>query len=123
LNQYFAMIRVDEFKYIFTTEVEGGFFRRGYTGGFSGPIVTDTGGAVMVNLYLNPQEDVSVGVRHLPMTVPVASTAGWYAGELMKYPPKFNIGFLSNNPPAYDALPEFKDLIQENTKNGIGRVH
>jgi hypothetical protein len=24
-------------------------------------------GAVMVNLYTNPQEDASVGVRHIPM--------------------------------------------------------
>ena len=123
LNQYFAMIRVDEFKYIFTTELEGGFFRKGNTGGFSGPVVTDTGGGVMVNLYANPQEDVSIGIRHIPMMVPVANAAGWYLTELLKYPPQFKIGFLSNNPPAYDALPKLKELIQENvTKQGIGRA-
>jgi arylsulfatase A-like enzyme len=27
LNQYFAMIRIDEFKYIWTAEIENGFFR------------------------------------------------------------------------------------------------
>lgn len=28
LNQYFAMIRIDEFKYIWTAEIEKGSFRR-----------------------------------------------------------------------------------------------
>ena len=77
----------------------------------------------MVNLYANPQEDVSIGIRHIPMMVPVANAAGWYLTELLKYPPQFKIGFLSNNPPAYDALPKLKELIQENvTKQGIGRA-
>src|SRR5262249_249619 len=65
LNQHFAAMRIDEFKYIFTTEVENGFFQKGDVGGFSGPIAVDTGGAVLVNLYTNPQEDVSIGVRHI----------------------------------------------------------
>ena len=71
LNQYFAMVRVDEFKYIFTAEIEDGFFKNGDMGGFSGPIVTDTGGGIVFNLYTNPQQDVSIGVRHIPMMVPV----------------------------------------------------
>ena len=50
--------------------------KRGYTGGFSGSIFTDTGGAVVVNLYTNPQEDVSVGIRHIPMAVPLGTTGG-----------------------------------------------
>jgi arylsulfatase len=122
LNQYFAMIRVDEFKYIFTAEIEGGFFRKGDIGGFSGPVITDTGGGVMVNLHTNPQEDVSFGIRHIPMMVPVANTAGWYLAELIKYPPQFKIGFLSNNPPAYDVLPKLKELLEQNVKNGVGRL-
>ena len=44
------------------------------------------------------QEDVSIGIRHM---VPVMGTAGWYMKELVKYPPQFKIGFLSNNPPVY----------------------
>ena len=77
----------------------------------------------MVNLYTNPQEDVSIGIRHIPMMVPVANTAGWYLGELLKYPPQFKIGFLSNNPRVYDALQKLKDLIPENVnKHGIGRA-
>jgi len=122
LNQYFAMIRVDEFKYIFTGEIEGGLFRKGNVGGFSGPIFTDTGGGVMVNLYTNPQEDVSIGIRHTPMTVPVAGAAAWYMAELIKYPPQFKIGFLSNNPPAYDVLPRVREMIEQNAKNGAGRL-
>jgi len=112
LNQYFAAIRVDEFKYILTAEIENGLFQKGDIGGFGGSLVTDTGGAVMVNLYTNPQEDVSIGIRHLPMTVPVASTAGWYLEQLVKFPPQFKIGFLSNNPPVYDILPKLRAARQ-----------
>ena len=35
--------------------------------GFSGSIFTDTGGAIVFNLYTNPQEDVSIGIRHIPL--------------------------------------------------------
>jgi arylsulfatase len=113
INQYFAMMRVDEFKYIFTAEIQGGFFQKGDVGGFSGPLATDTGGAVMVNLYTNPQEDVSVGVRHIPMAVPVIAAAGDYMKELMKYPPQFKIGFTSNNPPVYDVAPKAKAALEK----------
>ena len=60
-------MRIDEFKYIVTAEIENGMFQKGDIGGFSGSIVTDTGGAIMVNLYTDPQEDVNVGIRHIPM--------------------------------------------------------
>jgi arylsulfatase len=113
LNQYLAMMRVDEFKGIFTAEIQNGFFDKGDTGGFSGPIVTDTGGGVMINLYTNPQEDVSVGIRHIPMAVPVIAAAGDYMKELMKYPPQFKIGFVSNNPPAYDVAPKLKAAMEK----------
>ena len=113
LNQYFAMMRVDEFKYIFTAEIQGGLFNKGDVGGFSGPIITDSGGAIVVNLYTNPQEDVSIGIRHIPMTVPVMGTAGWYMKELIKYPPEFKIGFVSNNPPIYDLLPKVKQQMEK----------
>ena len=82
LNQFFAMVRVDEFQYIFTAEIQGGFFQRGDVGGFSGPIITQTGGAIGINLYTNPQQDVSVGVRHIPMVVPVMGEAGRIARSL-----------------------------------------
>ena len=113
LNQYFASMRVDEFKYTWTTEIENDVVQKGNWGGFSGSIVTDTGGAICFNLYANPQEDVNIGVRHIPMAVPVIGTAGWYMGELIKYPPQFKIGFLSNNPPVYDLLPKAKEAIEK----------
>jgi len=112
-NQYFAMIRVDEFKYIFTAEIENALFQRGDWGGFSGATIVDTGGGIMVNLYTNPQEDVSIGVRHIPAYVPVVGAAGFYMTELVKYPPQFKIGFVSNNPPVYDLLPKAKEFIDK----------
>jgi len=112
-NQYFAMMRVDEFKYIFTTEIQGALFQKGDVGGFSGATITDTGGAVLINLYTNPQEDVNIGIRHIPMAVPVLGAAGWYYKELIKYPPQFKIGFMSNNPPIYDILPKAREAIEK----------
>jgi arylsulfatase A-like enzyme len=113
LNQYFAMIRIDEFKYVWTAEIQNGFFQKGNVGGFSGPIAVDTGGVVGINLYTNPKEDVSVGLRHLPMGVPLAGAAGWYMKELVKYPPQFKIGFVNNNPPIYDLIPKVKGAIEK----------
>ena len=122
LNQYFASMRVDEFKYTWTATIENGVVQKGDWGGFSGSIFTDSGGGVMFNLYANPQEDVSIGIRHIPMMVLVEGTAGWYMKELVKYPPQFKIGFLSNNPPVYDVLPKMQELLKQNLeKYGIGR--
>jgi arylsulfatase len=108
LNQYYSAIRIDEFKGVVTGEIENGVVQRGYTGGFSGSVFTDTGGAIVFNLYTNPQEDVSIGIRHIPMAVPLGETGGWYLKELFEYPPQFKVGFMSNNPPAYDVIPEVK---------------
>ena len=96
LNQFFAMVRIDEFQYIFTAEIQDAFFKRGDIGGFSGSVVTQTGGAIGINLYTNPQQDVSIGVRHIPMLVPVMGEAARYFGVLKKYPPKFKVGFVGN---------------------------
>jgi len=65
-------------------------------GGFSGPVITQTGGAICVNLYTNPQQDVSVGVRHIPMCVPLIAETGRYFEVLKKYPPKVKVGFAGN---------------------------
>ncbi|MCP4385130.1 MAG: arylsulfatase, partial [Hyphomicrobiales bacterium] len=112
MNQYLTAARVDEFKYIITAQVEGGLFDRGYTGGFSGSIVTETGGAVMVNLYTNPREDVSVGVRHLALALPIGSALSDYMLELGSYPPKFDVGFMSNNPPLYSLGAEILQTLR-----------
>ena len=124
LNQYFAGIRVDEFKYIWTGELQNSVVQKGDWGGFSGSLFTDTGGAIMFNLYANPQEDVSIGVRHIPMMVPVMSAAADYMKELMKYPPQFKIGFLSNNPPMYNLAPEARKAMQKVfEERGLGRAN
>jgi arylsulfatase A-like enzyme len=122
LNQYFAAMRIDEFKGVMTAEIENGVVQKGDWGGFSGPIFTDSGGAITFNLYTNPQEDASIGIRHIPMGVPIMAASGFYLKELIKYPPQFKIGFMSNNPPVYDLLPKLQDMRKEQTeKNGLGR--
>jgi arylsulfatase len=122
LNQYFAAMRVDEFKYVWTAELENAVVQRGDWGGFSGAIFTDSGGAIAFNLYTDPKEDVSIGVRHIPMGVPVLGAAASYMKELIKYPPQFKVGFLSNNPPFYDLLPKMQELLRQNMeKTGAGR--
>jgi arylsulfatase len=122
LNQYYAAMRIDEFKGIVTAEIENGVVQKGDWGGFSGPIFTDSGGAITFNLYTNPQEDVSVGIRHIPMGVPIMTTAAWYMKELIKYPPQFKIGFMSNNPPVYDLLPQMQEMKRKAMEEqGAGR--
>lgn len=122
LNQYFAAMRIDEFKVIVTAEIENGFFQKGDIGGFSGPIAVDTGGAVMVNLYTNPREDINNGPRHIPMAVPIGEASANYLKDLIKYPPQFKVGFMSNNPPVYDLLPAMREMMLRNMQNsGVGR--
>ncbi len=122
LNQYFSAMRIDEFKGVTTAEIENGVVQKGDWGGFSGLIFTDSGGGLTFNLYTNPQEDVNVGIRHIPMGVPIMAASGWYLKELIKYPPQFKIGFISNNPPVYDLLPKMQELHRKNMEEqGVGR--
>jgi arylsulfatase A-like enzyme len=124
INQYFAGVRINEFKYIWTGEIQNGVVQKGDIGGFSGSLFTDTGGAIMFDLYSNPQEDVSVGIRHIPAMEPVIQTAGWYMQELLKYPPQFKIGFLSNNPPVYNLVPKAQEMLKKNMEErGLGRAN
>jgi arylsulfatase len=85
--QYLSAIRIDEFKYHIVVELEQHLFRRGYTGGFSGSYATSLGGATMTNLYTNPQEDVSEGVRHIPVQSVLQDEMVRYQTVLRKYPP------------------------------------
>ena len=96
LNQYLSGLRIDEFKYIITCELEDAIFPRGYKAGFSGAIITETGGGTMVNLYTDPQEDVSVGIRHLPAAMPFLAEFGRYQQVLKKYPMQVKVGFSGN---------------------------
>jgi arylsulfatase A-like enzyme len=122
LNQYYSAMRIDEFKGVVTAEIENSVVQKGDWGGFSGAIFTDSGGGIFFNLYTNPQEDVSVGIRHIPVGVPIMTTSGWYLKELIKYPPQFKIGFLSNNPPVYDLIPKMQEMRKKATEEqGVGR--
>lgn len=43
--------------------------------------------------------------------------------ELIKYPPQFKIGFLSNNPPVYDLLPQMRQARKKYMEShGLGRL-
>jgi ABC-type sugar transport system substrate-binding protein len=43
--------------------------------------------------------------------------------ELLQYPPQFKIGFMSNNPPVNDVMPEVKMGAKEWLKeHGFGRL-
>ena len=122
INQYFGAMRIDEFKYMFTGEIENSIVQKGDWGGFSGSLFHDTGGAIMFNLYESPQEDVNIGIRHIPATVPLMGATGDYMAELMDYPPQFKIGFVGNNPALYNLAPQIRDGIGKMLKeNGVGR--
>jgi arylsulfatase len=96
LNQFLAGVRIDEFKALGTVELEKAIYPRGFQGGFSGAIITNTGGATATNLYTNPQEDVSDGIRHIPMAIVIGQEVGRYTEVLKKYPPKIKIKFSPN---------------------------
>jgi arylsulfatase len=50
----------------------------------------------MTNLYTNPGEDISIGVRHLPMAVVVGGEGLRYKKVLEKFPIQVKVGFASN---------------------------
>ena len=83
-------MRIDEFKGVVTAEIENGVVQKGDWGGFSGPIFTDSAGGIVFNLYTNPQEDVSVGIRHIPVSVAIMGVSAFYLQELIKYPSPAN---------------------------------
>jgi len=97
LNQHLSGVRIDEFKLIGALELEKALFPRGYQAGFSGAIVTETGGVTMVNLYTDPKEDVNVGVRHIPATVVLGAEYMRYSGVLQKFPARVKVGFGTGN--------------------------
>lgn len=90
--QYFSAIRIDEFKYHIVVELEQNIFHRGYTGGFSGSYATALGGGTLTNLYTNPQEDVSDGIRHAPVQSVLQDEMLRYQNVLKQYPPSSKMG-------------------------------
>jgi arylsulfatase len=93
LGPALAAIRIDEFKGHQVVHVEDAIMKKGDIGGFSGGIFTRTGGAVAVNLYTNPKEDVSIGIRHIPMMMPLGVEEKRYQEVLKKYPPQIKVKF------------------------------
>jgi arylsulfatase len=96
LNQFFSAVRVDEFKLHLVVELERAVFPRGFQAGFTGAVVPATGGILVTNLYTDPQEDISVGVRHIPAVSAIGAEADRYWAVLKKYPPVTKIRFSGN---------------------------
>ncbi len=91
-NDKLSAVRMDEFKYFLMFQDPFAATKTGYQGGFTGGI-QQTAGSLMFNLYTNPQEDDSIGVRHIPMGVPFQTEVGVYEEILKKYPGKIQVGF------------------------------
>ena len=66
--------------------------QNGYHGGFTGTVAR-TAGMTVFNLYANPQEDNSVGIRHIPATVDLGVEFERYKAALKKFPPHVQVGF------------------------------
>jgi arylsulfatase len=90
-NAELSAVRVDEFKYMIVAQNADAITRLGYKGGFSGSAERPWG-SVMFNLYTNPQEDDSIGIRHIPMGIPLTDEIGRYRAVLKKFPPHYQIG-------------------------------
>jgi arylsulfatase len=91
MNSHVSAVRIDEFKYHLVVQLQNALFPLGLKGGFSGAIVQETGGVTVTNLYTNPQEDISVGIRHLPVTIPLGTEGTRYQKVLEKYPSNISV--------------------------------
>ncbi len=114
MNKYVTGVRVDEFKWVITGQDEEGISTRGYVGGFSGSIWTDSGGITLYNLYRSPREEETLGNRlDNVFTFLQPSLVGFFK-DLETYPtPPDALGFYDNNPPMYQLLPELLQRFQE----------
>ncbi|MBN9286849.1 MAG: arylsulfatase [Gammaproteobacteria bacterium 39-13] len=90
-NDQLAGTRMDEFKLMTLVQLPNAATPDGYKGGFSG-IISKAAGLVMFNLYTNPQENDAIGIRHLPMGVPLETEMQRYHEVLKKFPPHIQIG-------------------------------
>ncbi|MBO9583942.1 MAG: sulfatase-like hydrolase/transferase [Flavobacterium sp.] len=90
-NEKVAAVRVDEFKFVALPQILNSVVQAGHIGGFSGT-VQQSAGSNMFNLYTNPQEDETIGIRHIPMGIPLQAEYLRYLEVLKKYPPKKQIG-------------------------------
>ncbi|MFT3924314.1 MAG: sulfatase-like hydrolase/transferase [Myxococcales bacterium] len=92
LDDKLSATRIDELKYVALAQSPTALTTRGEQGGFTGA-VEKTAGALIFNLYTNPQEDEAVGIRHIPMSLPLMQELERYGEVLKKFPPKTQIGF------------------------------
>lgn len=46
---------------------------------------------MMFNLYTNPQEDESIGIRHIPLGIPLLKEMNRYRDVLKQFPPRTQI--------------------------------
>ncbi|HFZ8995803.1 TPA: sulfatase-like hydrolase/transferase [Citrobacter freundii] len=90
LNGKLAAVRIDEFKYHVLVQQPYAFTKKGYQGGFTGAIIPSAGTTIF-NLYTNPQEDESIGVRHIPVGILLENAVNDYKEILKKYPPNTQI--------------------------------
>lgn len=91
-NDKVSAVRIDEFKFMPIVQILNSVVQEGHIGGFSGTM-QESGGSNMFNLYTNPQENETIGIRHIPMGIPVQTEYYRYVEVLKKYPPKRQIGF------------------------------
>ena len=91
-NDKLAAVRVDEFKIHTLLQEPYLLTPNGSHGGFTG-VILESAGSMMFNLYTNPQEDDAVGIRHIPLGVPLNAELAAYQAILKKYPGKVQIGF------------------------------
>ncbi len=89
-NDKLSAVRIDEFKFFVLAQQPFAFTQTGYQGGFSGAILP-VAGTMMFNLYTNPQEDDHIGIRHIPMGVPLMNEMDMYKEILKKYPSKVQV--------------------------------
>jgi arylsulfatase len=89
-NDQLSGTRVDEFKYLVLMQSPFSLTPRGEQGGFSGSIEKSAGGTIF-NLYTNPQEDETIGIRHIPMGIPLQAELARYEVVLKKFPKRVQI--------------------------------
>ena len=91
-NDQPSAVRVDEFKFFVLAQMPFSLTQNGYHGGFTGTVAR-TAGMTVFNLYANPQEDNSVGIRHIPATMDLVTEFERYKAVLKKFPPNVQVGF------------------------------
>lgn len=85
-----SAVRIDEFKSMLVSAAQDALTRNGYHGGFTGGAI-QSWGIMIYNLFTNPQEDDSIGARHLPMGVPLSAEIDRYQKVLKKYPGRIQV--------------------------------